>query len=260
METQRGFSDYLHQLVFAHGSIHSSLEAVWRNKGRWLDMGCGEARALQEYLGLLDENLPIGFKGVGFTLPGPGFHQVEIVGITAHPQMITLLNASTGHRTSDDFATALQNSIHRAAEERKKYTKGRLIVYEGRMIEEMSPEQLGSFDLITDIKGAAFYSPKPDVVINRGIAMLKPWGRFIFLIPEARKVITKTGKVISMGEWLWNILGKDSTLHRAPVAEDGVYTFTILRDDNESLPTIPALSLEEVPPHGTTSDAIFREK
>ena len=99
-------------------------------------------------------------------------------------------------------------------------------VMTGRFVEDIPSEEFGKNDVITDVYGPLAYTGRPHEVLRKYAAALKPEGRiFAFLgsglehFGQINQVVTRSGQVLSFGEWLKTVPGLQTEVEKRPVLD-----------------------------------------
>ncbi len=161
------------------------------------------------------------------------------------PRLSTFLDTPLTHRPQ---VTAISLNL-----ERKNIPsyEGRLKLLWGRFFAEIPEEELGKFDLITDLKGIFAYSPDADEVLRRYVSLLNDSGVIYLYLGEDEKgfsftssVKTKAGKKVSLAEWVEGLGGlKVDRLTGSGGAQPAHNQTLRIRVADRSKVQIPVLSL-----------------
>ena len=143
----------------------------------------------------------------------------------------------------------------------------RLKVLAGRFLENIGDHEIPSSHLITDVFGPLAYSSQPTVVIQKYLNNLKENGE-IYLFLGSRhelfglnnKVVTASGKVLTLAQWLEQIPGTKAELIKTQYDDDGslyeTWTMRITKIDSKAkVPLVEIIHFEEGAPPAMT----FRE-
>lgn len=145
-------------------SLQSFLFTFRSAKHRWLDSGAGAALAQAEYLRSL-------------SIEGQA-NNVDLVAVSVRKPLWT---------------PHLWNFFGR-----KFFSPNSIKYFSGKKIEERKTEELGLFDLITDVFGSFMYASDPSVVLNKYLSLLNRGGR-IYLNSDFRTSYkTSLGEPISL--------------------------------------------------------------
>ena len=173
----RGMTDYIAVL----GEEFAAQVARLVRGKRWLDVGAGHARAQKEYLLAKMSLKQRFFEG-----------KAEVVAVAAEAP--TKLNI---------HAIKLDTAVHGIGG-----GAGNLNELVGRYVEDIPDEELGKFNIITDVFGAVSYSERLDVVLNKYLRLLTEGGTlYVHTVSFHTQIIRKDGSKIAMFEWLQAIPG-----------------------------------------------------
>ncbi len=77
----------------------------------------------------------------------------------------------------------------------------------GKPFENYDVSELGKVDHITDMYAAFSYSPRPDIILQRYLSLLKVGGRIDLFFDNSRSVVWLNGVEISLASWLTTTKG-----------------------------------------------------
>lgn len=140
----------------------------------------------------------------------------------------------------------------------------KLKVISGRFLETIADFEIPKSDLITDVFGPLAYSSNPHLVMQKYFNNLKPNGEiYIFLgarhelYGQTNQVITASGKVLNLAQWIETIPGIKADLIRTTKEDDGtiyeMWTLRIRKEKNDiDVPAIEMIAFKEGAPPAMT--------
>lgn len=142
-----------------------------------------------------------------------------------------------------------------------------LKVLTGRFLESIPDAELPKSDLITDVVGPMAYTGQPHVVMQKYLDNLKPGGEIFIslggkfeLFGKANLVITASGEVLPLGEWLTRIPGTKAELTKEQWDDDGTIheMWSVRLTKEDSGPRVPAVEMVYFK-EGAPPTMIFKE-
>jgi hypothetical protein len=163
--TERGIKDYNRAFLSA---LMPKLRALALKGGHWLDSGTGQALAVSEFVRLLQskkQNVP----------------------------KITAL----AYKPDPEAVHSFQNLSQKVGDQKLK-------LLQGRFLEQISKDEIGATDLITDVYGPFAYSQYLDQVLNRYLELLNQGGSAMIAYDQASTTMirTRSGESVNVLKWL----------------------------------------------------------
>jgi hypothetical protein len=202
--------------------FQAALEAL-SSGGRWVDFGAGEARAQLDYLQIRASKSDRKRGLLSHFLGTPS------------PQVVAI-----GYRHFQDASYAHSQGKTEAYDElrRQFQAQERFVYLEGRLVEEISDEEIGPFDLGTDYFGALTYTLDLTATVNKYLRLLhRPAvSRMFFVTSDSERaatyIETRDGRRLSLAAWLTAQPGLNvETLKLSPDGHEDFYMLTKVRDD-----------------------------
>lgn len=199
-EFGRSFSDYVDLLSPSQATLQNrrpfyDVACSLGTQQRWLDVGAGAGVAITDYfLRPIQDH-----RGKKTLYQCSGYQYAEVVGITVEDQ-------------KNEHMKQIISSIG-----------SKIKFFTGKYFEDFLPEELGTFDLISDVYGAVAYSPKLDVVLRKAGNLLRANGYFMTLLepkedrrtnnPDKKEIYEDKGSLqifsrqnqyITLNDWFGN--------------------------------------------------------
>lgn len=116
------------------------------------------------------------------------------------------------------------------------WSKKNLNYMSDRFIEDISDQELGQFDLITDFFGPYSYTDNPVAIINKYLRLLNTNGRiYLSFISEYSAVINSDKSVIALHQWIVHQLKQHPNYFRIEI-QQSVLMIEILAQNQVQLP------------------------
>lgn len=230
--TSRTFIDYLSHFG---PEFADELSRLTSNQV-WLDGGCGEGLGLKTYYADFSPIEPWAkaekyFENEKVLLPflktnskkSPQ-EKAKAIGITFSTEVGSLPE----HRA--DAIDAISGIS-------QQDPGNRLKILTGRTFDQISNDEIGRVDLITDLHGILAYAPDFDTVLNRYLSLLNKDGSIFMTWSLSTTVCTAPGYCLALTSWLSQIPGL--SVSRSRDLGNGVYTVKIRKlTDQASVPNL----------------------
>ncbi|HRK03124.1 MAG TPA: hypothetical protein PLH57_10715, partial [Oligoflexia bacterium] len=201
---------------------------------RWFDGGAGDAFVGQVYRGLTPfrERLSSGIAALEIELHGSKIRRPE--GKPTHPGNISL-KKKLDQISITDRADYVGLTYGASAWVPRSSQNGRYRLFVGKYFSEVSNEDIGATDLITDLFGLIPYSVDPDTVLARYLTLSRREGviyiadggpRSQFLSESTVK--KRDGRIVSFLDWMREIPG--IRVQHRPQSEDTVLSTLLMRE------------------------------
>ena len=223
-KVNRSLTDYLEDL---DPQFAKRLEEA-TDKSHWLDLGAGEAYAIDAYFGNSE------FRSIH---PEAIAHPSEQKAIK---QLIEKFQMKPYAKKAK--ATAITYQLNRT--DVKKLPK-KMQILSKRFFEDIPNEEIGAFDIATDVVGIASYTTDPSKYFSKVVQLMKNDGTYFSLLSERGEVRTASGNK-NFIEWIQSIKG----LSVKVVDEYGLSKITIRRKNaSVEIPVLQFISTDSgIPP------------
>ncbi|MCM2277785.1 MAG: hypothetical protein NDJ89_06885 [Oligoflexia bacterium] len=176
-------------------------------------------RNLESYLGLFSPEFEQEIRRLG-----PQHHWVDLgagEGLAVEDYLTHFIKYSAAGPDEQGKARATAISYIVTRQDFTRHEKARLL--KGRFFEDIPNEEIGKFDLATDLFGIAAYTPKLDVYLDKVLRLLNEDGSLFIAVGNPglggasllkNEFHTSDGKTLNFVEWFKTIAGIEVIEHK----------------------------------------------